>query len=234
MALLKMTGSRQNRYSLRKYNQLVLYKLVLVRFWHQALDNAVTDKSRGLGMAALFLAAALDASFLPFPITTLFVVLSLYEPSYIPRYAVFAVTGTITGAITGYLAGRYLWVTSGGEYTGLATFFYKVIPGFSEEGYCRVRDIYHKWDQGIIILASATALPFGIISVSSGVFRMPLYIFIITVFIAQTAKYIIAALLVDRYGGYFLRFLRFNWRPWLISGAILLAIIAFISKASGH
>ena len=185
-------------------------------------------------MAALFLAAALDASFLPFPVTTMFVVMSLSQPARIPVYGVIAVTGTIIGAIAGYLGGRFLWTDNVGEFTRLAVFFFETIPGFSVENYEKLRSLYIQWDQGLIIIASATAIPFGIISVASGIFKMPLFIFIVTALTGQTAKYIIVAFLCQRYGSRVLQLLKFNWKPWLVSAAVVMALIAFISKNSGH
>jgi membrane protein YqaA with SNARE-associated domain len=185
-------------------------------------------------MAALFLAAALDASFLPFPVTTIFVVLSINRPGNIPTYAFLAVSGTITGAIAGYIAGRFLWTDNVGEFTRLALFFFETIPGFSAENYERLRSLYIQYDQGLIIIASATAIPFGIISVSAGIFKMPAFIFIITALTGQIAKYIFVGFLCQRYGSRALKLLKFNWKPWLVSAAVVMALIAFISKNSGH
>ncbi|MBE0675854.1 MAG: hypothetical protein IH591_14435 [Bacteroidales bacterium] len=148
-------------------------------------------------MAALFIAAALDASFLPFPVTTMFVVFSLTRPNLSAQYAVTAVAGTMTGAAAGYLSGRYMWITPTGSFTTLASLFFEKVPGFSVEGYERVTLLYEQWDVGVIIGASATAIPFGLISISAGIFSLPPLAFFLSALIGQAAKYMVVAYLSD-------------------------------------
>ena len=181
----------------------------MFRLGHKTRDVPVTKSRPGWGMAVLFLAAALDASFLPFPVTTMFVVMSLTRPTRTTAFAVIAVSGTLAGAVAGYMAGRYLWIGTDGEYTGIADFCFRIIPGFSAESYESFKTMYNKWDVGVILFASATAIPFGLISVSAGLFSVPFVIFAITALIGQAAKYLVVAFLCHRYGSRALAMLRY-------------------------
>lgn len=57
------------------------------------------------GSIALFILAFADASFLPLPTTTLFLVLSLLNTSKAYKYALFNTLGTLAGALAGYAIG---------------------------------------------------------------------------------------------------------------------------------
>jgi len=181
-------------------------------------------------LALLFVAGFLDASFIPFPVTTIFVVLSLNRSSNLTPFSIIVVSGTLLGATAGFLAGRYLWTDQAGEFTWFALFCFRTIPGFSIENYARLSDLYNAWGIGIIIFASFTAFPFGLISVSAGLFKLSAMLFLLATLIGQSAKYLLVAFLCQRYGIQLLKMLRFNWKPWLVSAAILLAALAFFIK----
>jgi membrane protein YqaA with SNARE-associated domain len=185
-------------------------------------------------MAAVFFAAILDASFLPFPVTTIFVVLSVSRPESMIRYSFLVVTGTITGALVGYLAGRFLWLNSSGGFSSFAHFCFRIIPGFSIDTYTRMSNLFDTWNVGLIVLVSLTAIPFGLISVFAGLLNLPPLLFILSSLLGQTVKYMAVALMIHFYGGRIKQFLKFNWKPWIVSSALVLTVITFILKLAYH
>jgi membrane protein YqaA with SNARE-associated domain len=201
---------------------------------HKIRDASYRERKAGWRMVALFLAATLDASFLPFPVTTMFVILTLSRPSNTATFAVIAVLGTLTGAAAGYLAGRYLWIDNTGDFSRFAAFCFRSIPGFSAESYEKLSELYSEWNIGLILFASFTAMPFGVMSVSAGLFSLHPVVFLMTSLIGQTAKYGLLSFLCRRYGYHVIRILKFNWKPWLISAALLFASFAFILKIANH
>ena len=83
----------------------------------------------------------------------------------------------------------YAWVKPDGDFTDIVQFLFKNIPGFSVTAYENVHILYSKWNFWILGLATATPLPYGVFSVSAGVFNLNIFIFFLTTLISQGIKY---------------------------------------------
>ncbi len=160
--------------------------------WHQAHPDRASW--------VLLIGAFADASLLPFTIATLFVTLALIDKTRIKTFIIVTVMGTLAGAVTGYIVGHYAWITPEGEFTRVAHFFFNNIPGFSEGVYNKVHAWYLKWDLGILFFTSFTPIPYGVLSVSSGVFNLNLLFFCSVTFFSQAVKYISISFLVIKLG----------------------------------
>ena len=146
------------------------------------------------GTLILFISAFADASILPLPVTTYFLILILLNTRMIYKNILFAVVGTVAGAIAGYSIGHYAWVKPDGDFTDIVQFLFKNIPGFSVTAYENVHILYSKWNFWILGLATATPLPYGVFSVSAGVFNLNIFIFFLVTFICQSIKYFFLAI----------------------------------------
>jgi membrane protein YqaA with SNARE-associated domain len=195
--------------------------------WISRLHLRISETANTkLGIFILFICAMADASFLPLPITTLFLFLILLNSKMIHKYVFFIVLGTLSGATAGYLFGHFAWLKPDREFTGAVQFLFNNIPGFTPGVYQKVHDLFTKWDFWILCAATVTPLPYGMFSVSSGVFDVGIIIFLFTTFICQTIKFSFLALLTMKFGPEVKKIMKFNWKPIAILAAAVLIVLA--------
>jgi membrane protein YqaA with SNARE-associated domain len=182
------------------------------------------------GTFALFIFAFADASFLPLPVTTFFLVLILLNRRKLYKYILFVVLGTITGALAGYTIGHYAWVKPDGEFTGVVQFLFNNIPGFSLAVYEKVQTLYTKWDFWILSGATVTPLPYGMFSVTSGAFNINIFIFFVTTLISQVIKYVFLAFFTVIIGPKIRKLSELDWKPVAIIIPVLIVIIILLTS----
>jgi len=182
------------------------------------------------GTFALFIFAFADASFLPLPVTTFFLVLILLNRRKLYKYILFVVLGTVTGALAGYTIGHYAWVKPDGEYTGVVQFLFNNIPGFSLAVYEKVQTLYTKWDFWILSGATVTPLPYGMFSVTSGAFNINIFIFFVTTLISQVIKYVFLAFFTVIIGPKFRKLSELDWKPVAIIIPVFIVIIILLTS----
>ena len=95
----------------------------------------------------------------------------------------------LLGAMAGYLFGHFAWLKPGGEFTGVAQFVFDNVPGFSLGVYDKVHELFLKWDYWIVGSAAATPLPFGVFSITSGIFSINVFLFLIAILVSQGVKF---------------------------------------------
>ena len=179
---------------------------------------------------ALFIFAFADASFLPLPVTTFFLVLILLNRRKLYKYILFVVLGTVTGALAGYTIGHYAWVKPDGEFTGVVQFLFKNIPGFSLAVYEKVQTLYTKWDFWILSGATVTPLPYGMFSVTSGAFNINIFIFFVTTLISQVIKYVFLAFFTVIIGPKIRKLSELDWKPVAIIIPVFIVIILLLTS----
>jgi len=195
--------------------------------WKGSLQHRISETANTkLGIFILFISAMADASFLPLPITTLFLFLIFLNSKMIHKYVFFVILGTLSGATAGYLFGHFAWLKSDGEFTDAVQFLFNNIPGFTPGVYQKVHDLFTKWDFWILCAATVTPLPYGMFSVSSGVFDVGIIIFLLATLVCQTIKFSFLALLTMKLGPEVKRMMKFNWKPIAILAAVVLIVIA--------
>ena len=179
------------------------------------------------GALALFLCAFADASFFGLPTPLIYLALALLNKSKAYRYALIGVSGTLLGSLAGYSIGHFAWISSTGEFTGVAQFLINNIPGFSETGYNNIKILFEKWDYWILFLAAALPIPYKIFSISSGVFDVNLFIFCTATLISQGIKFYILALLTVKLGTKVKKLFEINWKPiaLIVTAGIALTFI---------
>ncbi len=179
------------------------------------------------GVWALFFCAFADASFLGLPAPMLFLALAMLHIKKTYKYALFGLLGTLAGAIAGYLIGHFAWIDPRGEFTGVAQFFMNNIPGFSESGYDKIHVLYEKWDFWILLTAATIPLPYKIFSISSGIFDINVFIFLIATLISQGIKFFLLALITIKSGPKLKKLFVFNWKNIAIiaTASITIAIV---------
>ncbi len=178
----------------------------------------------------LCLLGVADASFFPLPVTTLFVAIILINSQKTFAYIVSLTAGIVLGAALGYLTGRYAWIDQKSHFTGIAQFFINNLPGFSAEAYLKAHLLFTKWSSLILLIATVTPLPYGLFSVSSGVFDINILIFLLMTLAGHGIKYLLLALLTRKMGPSITRLIKFTWRPVTVIPAACIVIAVIILK----
>lgn len=165
------------------------------------------------GAPALFLLAFAESSFFPIPPDALLIALVLGSTAQAFRFASICTIGSITGALLGYTLGHFLWWTPAGEFTGIAEFFFANIPGFTNQTFYKIEEMYKAYDFWIIFTAGFTPLPYKVFTISSGAFNINIVMFIIASVISRGARFFLVAFLIWKFGPQLKGFIDkyFNW-----------------------
>jgi membrane protein YqaA with SNARE-associated domain len=95
--------------------------------------------------------------------------------------------------------GYWLW-WRGTDFSGLAQFFFQYIPGFSQERFYQVKALYDQYNFWIVFTAGFTPIPFKIITISAGAFKINLVMFFVASVLSRSARFYIIALLFKFFG----------------------------------
>ncbi len=197
--------------------------------WFNNLYNWISKSATTRwGALVLFICAFADASFLPVPVTTLFLILILMNTKMVYKYLIFVVLGTVTGALAGYAVGHLAWLKPSGEYTAAVHFLFNHVPGFSEAIYQKVHILFARWNFWILCAATVTPLPYGMFSIASGVFEINIFVFLITTLISQGIKFMVLSVVTIKLGHQVNRLMQLNWKPvaLIASLSVLIVIVA--------
>jgi membrane protein YqaA with SNARE-associated domain len=184
------------------------------------------------GMWLLLIFTFADASIFPFPAQTYFLLIILLNTQKFARLIILGTLGTLTGALAGYLIGHYVLLDLNGEFTGPGQFLISHIPGYSQSAYNNIHLLYSKWHFGILFLGSFTPIPYGVFSISSGLFGVNLLIFCFAALISHVLKYFILAFVTIKLDREVKRIFKFNLLPFALAALVCILIAIVIIKVS--
>ena len=196
------------------------FKRLRIRSLHQQNTN--------WGMWALFVGSFADASFIPLPAQTFFLLLMLMNSTKFIKYVILGTLGTFAGALAGYLIGHFAFVNVHGDSSGFMQFLFDHIPGFSEDACNRIQFLYSKWNFWILFIASFTPIPYGLFSISSGVFEINLLIFCLATLISQVLKFFLLAFVTMKLGPKVKKIFEYHLTPYAIlalAGVIIIILV---------
>jgi len=147
----------------------------------------------------LFICAFADASLIPCPVTTIFLILIFSNSLKVLKYTSFVILGTFAGSLAGYFLGHFGWVNSNGDNSAFAQFIAHNIPGFSADFYLKISSLYNKWDIWVLSIAAATPIPYGFFSIASGIFNVNVFTFGLITLVSQSIKFIFLAFLTSKF-----------------------------------
>lgn len=176
---------------------------------------------------ALFVLAFAESSFFPIPPDVLLIPLVLGARKRWFRLALLVTTASALGGMFGYFIGWKLWWTLSGEFTPVAEFFFRVIPGFTRELFHTMQvkyDLYNFW---IVFTAGFTPIPYKIITISAGAFKVGFPVFLVASIVSRGVRFFIIAFLVHHFGEPIRRAIDkyFNWLALVFT---VLLIVGFI------
>ena len=145
------------------------------------------------GPIALFVLALAESSFFPIPPDLLLIALCLGAIKKSWRFALICSLASVLGGAIGYLIGYAVWEP-------VAPFFFKYVPGFTEDGFQKI--MMHYQDSGFlyVFLAGFTPIPYKIFTIASGVFKLNFPLFILASAISRSLRFYLFAGLFRRFG----------------------------------
>lgn len=152
------------------------------------------------GPLALFILAFAESVFFSVPPDILLIALALGCTSKSFRLALNCTIGSVSGALVGYTIGHFAWISTSGEFTGFANFFFNNIPGFSINLFYNIKALFTQWDFWVIFTAGFTPIPYKVFTVSSGVFDLNLLMFFIASLVSRGMRFFLVAFLIWRFG----------------------------------
>ncbi len=171
------------------------------------------------GGLALFLLTFAEASFFPIPPDPLLIALVLGVQAKAFKYALSATTASVIGACFGYFIGYALWWSDPMTFSGVATWFFNNIPGFTHEIFYHVQALYESWDFWIIFTAGFTPIPYKVFTISAGAFDINILMMILASVISRGARFFIIAWMIWKWGTPIKGFIDkyFNWLALLFT-----------------
>jgi membrane protein YqaA with SNARE-associated domain len=159
------------------------------------------------GPMALFILAFAESIFFPIPPDVLLIALALGSTRKSFRFALNCTIGSVSGAFVGYAIGHFAWITTKGDFTGFANFFFNNIPGFSVNLFNNIKALFNQWDFWVIFTAGFTPIPYKVFTVTAGVFDLNLMMFFIASVISRGARFFFVAFLLWKFGPNIKRFI---------------------------
>ena len=152
------------------------------------------------GALALFLLAFAESSFFPIPPDVLLIALCLGCAAKAFRYAAICTVGSLLGAVAGYAIGYFLWQTPSGEFTAIADFFFRIIPGFTHAEYDKISNLYNEYNFWVVFTAGFSPIPYKLITITAGVFRLDLPMFVFASIVSRGLRFVLISWLIWKYG----------------------------------
>ena len=174
------------------------------------------------GPTALGLISTAEASFFPIPPDVLLIPLALGKREKAFKFALICSIGSIIGATIGYGIGHLAWWNTVGSFSNLAQLFFDYIPGFSHEGFEKIKALYDEYNFMIVFTAGFTPIPFKLFTISAGAFNVNFPLFIIASIISRSARFFLVAGLIYKYGDPIREFIEKYFNPLAIGFTALL------------
>lgn len=179
------------------------------------------------GPVALFILAFAESSFFPIPPDALLIALALGVRKKSYYFAGICTLASVLGALLGYGIGHFVWWNGINEFSAVANFFFNNIPGFTEELFYKVKELYDQWNFWIIFTAGFTPIPYKVFTITGGAFNINLLLFLLASVIGRAGRFFLVAFLIWKYGEQIKGFID-KYFNWLAIGFTVLLIGGFV------
>ena len=162
-----------------------------VAWWHlhrRLYDWVIHFANTQHGERALFILSFAESSFFPIPPDVLLAPLTLGAPKKWFRFALSCSIASVLGGILGYCIGMFLWaVIEPWVFANLG------MVGLTEENFVKFAGYYDKYDFWVVFTCGFTPLPYKVCTISAGVAKISLLVFLIASTISRSARFFIVA-----------------------------------------
>ena len=190
-----------------------------VPWWHlhrRLYDWTLAWAYRPSAAVALFVLSFAESSFFPVPPDVLLMPLVLGNRRRWLRYAFLCSAASVIGGVAGYLIGWGAWEVVG-------WFFFDYVPGFTHEVFATAQRQYEEYNFWVVFTAGFTPIPFKVITITAGVFRINFAIFLIAATVSRSARFFLVAGLMRLFGPRITPFIEkyFNWLALLFAALLV-------------
>lgn len=145
------------------------------------------------GLPALAVIAFAEASFFPVPPDVLLIALCLGSRQRAFLFATVCSVASVAGGIAGYAIGWTFW-----EHT--SDFFFRYVPGFHEEQFRQVGELYDRYAFWAVFTAGLTPIPYKVFTIAAGVFAIQFPGFLLASAVSRSLRFFVVAALIWRFG----------------------------------
>ena len=156
------------------------------------LEKLIEQSKSFFARILLYFLSFIEAIFFPIPVDPLLAILVLNNKEKYIKISFFCTLASVVGGLVGWLLG-YIF---GNEIEIIFSF----IPGINKESFNDVEIAFNNHGDLIIFLGAFTPLPFKIISVTSGVFKVNILLFFIMSLIGRGLRFFIISFVVKTFG----------------------------------
>lgn len=172
------------------------------------------------GLSALAVISFAESSFFPIPPDVLQIALSVARPARSFLFAAISTVSSVAGGVVGWAIGWALW-------SFLAPFFFQFVPGFTEEKFQYVEELYQSHAGWAIFSAAFTPIPFKIFTIAAGVCSVPVFILVLASALGRGGRFFLVALVMRLFGEQARDFLN-TYLEWITLAFGVLIIGGFI------
>lgn len=199
------------------------------------------------GLPALIILSFAESSFFPIPPDVLLIALVLGAANRWYKFAFWCTLASVVGGLAGYGIGVFAWETMGrwivenvahmplidvGGRLDIALPSYLISSMGSSLGGEYLFQVYDHWNAWIVFIFGLTPLPYKLTTITAGVARVDLTIFLVASFVARASRFFLVAWIlykwgspakqfIDRYFG----FLAYAFIVLLIGGFVLVKLV---------
>lgn len=167
------------------------------------------------GVPALVLLAFAESSFFPIPPDVLLIALVLGAPGRWRLLALLCTAGSVAGGLAGYGIGVFAWETMGRwiieqvahmELVAVEGRLDIALPAYLTEslgsalGGSYLFQVYDRWNAWIVFVFGLTPLPYKLTTITAGVARVNVPVFLAASVLARAARFFVVAWLIQRWG----------------------------------
>ena len=161
-------------------------------YFNQLYKKAISNAKKSIARKVLFFFAFIEAIIFPIPVDPLLAFLVLADKKKFIHLTILCTVGSVAGGAIGWLVGYIVGPS-------IQQAFIK-IPLITDQTFKKVIDAHNNYGSLIVFLGAFTPLPFKIISITSGIFKINLFSFLIMSFIGRGLRFFLVSALVNIFG----------------------------------
>ncbi|VAX39883.1 FIG139438: lipoprotein B [hydrothermal vent metagenome] len=167
-----------------------------VPWWHfhrRMYDWVLSLAHHKHASTSLFVLSFAESSFFPIPPDVLQIALTVERRAKAWWYAGVSTAGSVLGGVAGYLIGMWGWETVG-------PFFFEYVPKFTPENFAYVQGKYEEFALLTILTAAFTPIPYKVITVTAGVFGVPLWVLVVGSLLGRGGRFYMVGAIIWLFG----------------------------------
>ena len=158
---------------------------------HRVYDKVLDLSSRSNAMYWLFLVAFAESSFFPIPPDIMIIPMVLAVPQKAWKIAGLSMFASVVGGYFGYAIGMF----------GYEMIARPLIAFYGyEQAFEEFSQYYHEWGAWIVFIAGLTPFPYKVITITSGVLGLNIWVFGLASILARGIRFYLIAFLLKKYG----------------------------------